>query len=166
MHWVISVRLEGRGRALLGSNLTRDIQVEGAPKVHPASGGRRSPEAIFGPPSDTRVIPPKIPRRSRVFHRVLVAYCRQFTTMRTLFPDEPFHFILTRLLNLRVVVSCAYLGLTRGRGRGCRTASPAATGYTINGNDTAAPVRAETRHASQISTAARPSAPPPLGGRR
>src|SRR3989304_4434159 len=89
MHWVISVRLEKRSRALLGSNLTRDIQVEGAPKVHPASGGRRSPEAIFGPPSDTRVMPAKIPRRSRVFHRVLVAYCRQFTTMRTLVPDEP-----------------------------------------------------------------------------
>src|SRR3972149_4519085 len=89
MHWVISVRLEKRSRALLGSNLTRGIQVEGAPKVHPASGGRRSPEAIFGSPSDTRVMPAKIPRRSRVFHRVLVAYCRQFTMMRTLFPDEP-----------------------------------------------------------------------------
>src|SRR3990172_1601772 len=89
IHWVISVRLEKRSRALLGSNRTRDIQVEGATKVHPASGGRRSPEAIFGPPSDTRVMPGKIPRRSRVFHRVLVAYCRQFTTMRTLPPDEP-----------------------------------------------------------------------------
>src|SRR3972149_1828104 len=89
MHWVISVRLEKRSRALLGSNLTRGIQVEGAPKVHPASGGRRSPEAIFGSPSDTRVMPAKIPRRSRVFHRVLVAYCRQFTMMRTLFPDDP-----------------------------------------------------------------------------
>src|SRR3990170_3525820 len=78
-----------RRAGMRGRNPTRDNQVGGAPKVHPASGGRRSPEAIFGPPSDTRVMPAKIPRRSRVFHRVLVAYCRQFTTMRTLFPEEP-----------------------------------------------------------------------------
>jgi len=43
--------LAKRKQALRGRNLPRDSQVEGAPRVHPASGGNLLSEAVFLCPS-------------------------------------------------------------------------------------------------------------------
>jgi hypothetical protein len=42
-------RLKKRSQALLGSNLTRDIQADAAPMARPASGGKSSEAVAFEP---------------------------------------------------------------------------------------------------------------------
>jgi hypothetical protein len=59
-------RLEKRSQALLGSNLTRDIQADAAPMARPASGGKSSEAVALEPHWTPERIFEKILRRSRI----------------------------------------------------------------------------------------------------
>jgi hypothetical protein len=72
-------RPEKRSQALLGSNLTRDIQADGAPMARPASGGKSSEAVAFEPHWTPERIFEKILRRSRISPIDLC--CARFSVM-------------------------------------------------------------------------------------
>ena len=64
-----------RKEALRGRNLSREIQVEGAPRVHPTSGVHVASGSFSAHPLDTFAMPPKIqtsvlPKRLKLLRRV------------------------------------------------------------------------------------------------
>jgi len=77
-----STRLVKRSQALLGRNLTRNNQVEGAPMVHAASGVRRMPEAVFRKSHWTSS--PSLGKSDLASHRICLQYVRlDFTLLRS-----------------------------------------------------------------------------------